>query len=205
MRGMTDQNPSDALTRPRRPLHAFAITAAGLLVLGGLSYTGVALAQTLAPQPAPTTTADVADEPENVAPVAVIAATGGELTASVDGTGSTDDGEIVSYVWNFGDSSVAEGPTVTHTYGAAGDYTVTLLITDDGGLTGLGTTTVTVTAPPAPPPPPATSNDDPARCPAGSVVMENDGVNDLWCTWDYCLNLTLPDPDHPECYPYFRP
>lgn len=45
------------------------------------------------------------------------------------------DGEIVSYDWDFGDGDTASAQVVTHTYSSAGDYTVTLTVTDNGGAT----------------------------------------------------------------------
>ena len=63
-----------------------------------------------------------------------------------DGTGSSDpDGTITSYQWNFGDGRTGTGPTPTHTYSLAGDYTVTLTVTDNGALTDNDQTTATVT------------------------------------------------------------
>ncbi len=51
-----------------------------------------------------------------------------------DATASTDvDGEIVSWEWDFGDGSSAEGSTVSHAYASGGTYTVTLTVTDDNG------------------------------------------------------------------------
>ena len=44
------------------------------------------------------------------------------------------DGEIVTYSWNFGDEGTAEGMTVNHSYNTAGDYIVTLTVTDDYGI-----------------------------------------------------------------------
>jgi chitodextrinase len=48
------------------------------------------------------------------------------------GTNSTDpDGdEIVDYLWDFGDGTTAAGPVVSHTYAQAGNYTVTLVVSD---------------------------------------------------------------------------
>jgi chitodextrinase len=43
--------------------------------------------------------------------------------------------KIVSYQWSLGDGEKASGPTVTRTY-PAGDYFVTLTVTDDAGATG---------------------------------------------------------------------
>lgn len=52
-----------------------------------------------------------------------------------DGFRSYDqDGDTLSYQWNFGDDSNATGPTPSHSYGAAGTYNVTLTVSD-GQLT----------------------------------------------------------------------
>lgn len=53
-----------------------------------------------------------------------------------DGSNSVDnDGEIVSWVWTFGDGSAGTGMITTHTYELDGMYEVTLCVTDDDGLT----------------------------------------------------------------------
>ena len=99
-----------------------------------------------------TTAAPPVDPPVNAIPVAAITSSTTGLTASVDGTGSTDsDGTISGYAWNFGDGGTATGATATHTYATAGTYTVTLTVTDNGGATGTTTKTVTVTAAPGTP------------------------------------------------------
>jgi len=70
------------------------------------------------------------------------------LAVSFDGTAShDDDGTIVSSEWNFGDGSPTESSdTAQHVYTAAGDYTATLTVIDDGGLTGVATVSISVTA-----------------------------------------------------------
>ena len=61
------------------------------------------------------------------------------------GAGSSDpDGTIVSWVWDFGDGTFGSGETVTNSYGANGTYTVTLTVTDDGGLSDTAVKTVKV-------------------------------------------------------------
>ncbi|MFE8034611.1 S8 family serine peptidase, partial [Thiohalocapsa marina] len=55
-------------------------------------------------------------------------------TMTFDGTGSTDtDGTIVAYAWDFGDGQTGSGSTPSHTYASAGDYEVTLIVTDNDG------------------------------------------------------------------------
>ena len=52
---------------------------------------------------------------------------------SFSGADSTDDdGDIVSYVWDFGDGTTDSGISVTHVYTSAASYQVTLTVTDDG-------------------------------------------------------------------------
>ncbi len=50
-----------------------------------------------------------------------------------DGSASTDDGKVVAYDWNFGDSNSDTGPVVQHRYLWAGTYSVTLTVTDEDG------------------------------------------------------------------------
>ncbi|MDP2921916.1 MAG: PKD domain-containing protein [Candidatus Omnitrophota bacterium] len=56
-------------------------------------------------------------------------------TASFDASGSTDnDGDRLSYAWDFGDGEKAEGKTVSHKYTKGGVYQVKLIV-DDGAKT----------------------------------------------------------------------
>ncbi len=73
------------------------------------------------------------------------------LTATLNGSASTDDQGIVAYAWNFGDGTTGTGVTTTHTYTAVNTYTVTLTVTDTRGLQDTDTVMVNVTAAPIPP------------------------------------------------------
>jgi hypothetical protein len=67
------------------------------------------------------------------------------MTVRFDASRSSDpDGSIVSYVWDFGDTNSDTGASVSHTYDSAGEYVVTLTITDDGGNDSRVTTCVSV-------------------------------------------------------------
>jgi probable HAF family extracellular repeat protein len=66
-----------------------------------------------------------------------------------DGGRSLDpDGDALTYSWNFGDGSASgSGATPVHEYETWGTYTVTLRVTDAGGLSATSTTSVTIAAP----------------------------------------------------------
>lgn len=56
---------------------------------------------------------------------------------------------IVSYSWDFGDGTGATGVQTSHLYPFIGNYTVTLVVTDDVGRTGVVTQVVPVQIPDA--------------------------------------------------------
>lgn len=90
----------------------------------------------------------------NVAPTAEFTVVASNLTVSVDGSGSTDgDGRVTGYAWSFGDGATGSAATASHTYAAAGTYSVMLTVTDDDGSTATVTREVTVTGPYAGPGP----------------------------------------------------
>ena len=83
----------------------------------------------------------------NVPPVAQFVATASStpLTINFDAQTSFDpDGNVVSWMWDFGDTQTGQGETVSHTYPAAGDYTVSLTVADDEGAMHTTSQVVTV-------------------------------------------------------------
>ncbi len=89
----------------------------------------------------------------NLAPIAVAAHSGHERRAGYSvvftGAESSDiDGSIQQYSWDFGDGTFSNSPseTVTHTYASPGFQTVTLVVTDNDGQTGLDTLPLDVQA-----------------------------------------------------------
>lgn len=76
----------------------------------------------------------------NQKPTAVIAADPAQgaapLKVSFDASQSSDpDGSITGYSWDFGDGTTGSGATVQHTYATSGDFTASLVVTDDKGAT----------------------------------------------------------------------
>jgi PKD repeat protein len=87
----------------------------------------------------------------NRVPQAFLSVTPSSGTAPVMVTASTAastvvDGSIASSTINFGDGSVVNGTTSSHTYATAGQYTVTATVKDDRGATAIATATVSVNA-----------------------------------------------------------
>ncbi|MBC7129041.1 MAG: PKD domain-containing protein [Thermoplasmatales archaeon] len=79
--------------------------------------------------------ADFIFSPEEVAP--------GEEVSFTDL--STDmDGEIISYIWKFGDGNVSYEKNPMHVYEKPGEYEVTLILKDDCGASSTITKTITV-------------------------------------------------------------
>jgi len=73
---------------------------------------------------------------------------GGQVDVQLDGSGSRDpDSGIVSYSWQCGNGTGAQGEQVTCTYTAAGTYTARLTITNGCDMTATDDVRITVSAP----------------------------------------------------------
>ncbi len=98
-----------------------------------------------------------------------------EVEKTFNGNFSSDpDGAIVEYRWDFGDGNTRTTTTemVTHTYGAEGTFTVSLIVEDnDGGLSAPDQLNVVVTFPP---PPAYTFVIDPIASPQGGFEPDTD-------------------------------
>ncbi|MFT6098818.1 MAG: chitinase [Arenicella sp.] len=97
------------------------------------------------------------DTNENIPPVANSnGAYTGKINTSISfsSTGSSDsDGSIVSYAWDFGDGGSSTDQNPSHSYGAIGNFTVSLTVVDNNGASTSDTTSASVTNDVAPPPP----------------------------------------------------
>ena len=119
---------------------------------------------------------DACDNAANENPVAIALVsplTGvAPLDVELNGSGSTDDGSIVSYFWTWTGGGNATGVMQNATLSSAGTYTVILTVTDDQGAIGRDTATVTVTA--------------------GATDSDGDGILDAD---DNCPDTDNPDQD----------
>ncbi len=91
--------------------------------------------------------------PLNTPPTASFTSASQYLKAWFDAGASIDadeDGQVVSYAWNFGDGTTGTGATPQHTYMAAGNYNVVLTVIDNGGATASVTSLVVIDNPPPP-------------------------------------------------------
>ncbi len=68
------------------------------------------------------------------------------LTVKVDASDSSDEGKIASYQWQVSDGQTATGVKASFTFETAGNYTITLTVTDNKGATAIQEETVEVIA-----------------------------------------------------------
>ncbi|GGG42569.1 hypothetical protein GCM10011414_10190 [Croceivirga lutea] len=68
------------------------------------------------------------------------------LEVNFDASGTTDDGLIASYSWDFGDGNTATGETATNTFTNEGIFTVTLTVEDTEGAQNSTTVEINVSA-----------------------------------------------------------
>jgi RHS repeat-associated protein len=66
------------------------------------------------------------------------------MTCTFEAMTSSDDRGITWYAWDFGDGQTGSGQNPVHTYETPGAYTVTLRVTDTGGLASQSTNDVFV-------------------------------------------------------------
>ena len=88
----------------------------------------------------------------NLAPIASFTATprSGQapLEVNFDASASSDpDGQILSYLWEFGDGFTGTGISINHTYSGEGSYSPQLIVTDELGASDTLSSVVMVSAP----------------------------------------------------------
>ncbi len=109
---------------------------------------------------------------------------------NVGAVANDPDGEIISYTWDFGDGTIADGQEASHIYTKAGTYNVTCTVLDNDGNKGICTMTIEVQGP----------NQAPSlTCPSGQIIGSipfkvtinseasdpDDAQTSLNYTWDF--------------------
>ena len=111
----------------------------------------------------------------NQPPVAAFSSSCSALTCNFTSTSSDPDGSIASYSWTFGDGGTSTVQNPSHSYAAAGSYTVTLTVTDNQGATNSVSHSVTVTAANQPPVAAFSSSCNALTCNFTSTSSDPDG------------------------------
>ncbi|MCU0991010.1 MAG: metallophosphoesterase, partial [Xanthomonadales bacterium] len=91
----------------------------------------------------------VSTPPINLEPIAGFLFDCSALACDFSDTSSDADGTVSGWSWSFGDGATSTLRDPTHSYAIAGDYTVTLTVTDNDGATDDASAAVTVDEPPA--------------------------------------------------------
>ncbi|HZU22420.1 MAG TPA: discoidin domain-containing protein, partial [Terriglobales bacterium] len=138
----------------------------------------------------------------NQPPVALLAVSPLSATAPANVTASTaassdPDGTVASSTIDFGDGTLASGPTASHTYATAGTYTVKATVYDNLNASSTATQVVTV-SPAAPVSIPHSgwrlmyADSQEKQCENGAAANAIDGnPATLWVT-SYCPNSPMP-------------
>ena len=111
----------------------------------------------------------------NQPPVAAFTSSCSALTCGFTSTSSDPDGSISAYNWTFGDGGTAAVQNPSHSYAAAGSYSVTLTVTDNQGATNAISRPVTITPANQPPVAAFTSSCSGFSCSFMSTSSDPDG------------------------------
>jgi len=127
-------------------------------------------------------------QPSNEPPQADFSVSCEHLTCSFSDRSTDPDGSVASRTWDFGDGATSTQQNPTHSYGAAGRYTVSLQVTDDDGARSSRSHTATATAPaPEPNEPPRAGFSVSCReltCTFTDQSSDPDGSIASWA-WDF--------------------
>ena len=149
--------------------------------------------------------------PSNQAPKAEFEITCDDLRCSFRDESTDEDGNIESRAWDFGDGATLSQRNPTHSYASAGQYDVTLVVTDDDGAADTRTRTAVPESPQEPPPPPPSNKApqaefdlscDDLRCSFSDRSTDQDGAIESRA-WDFGdgATSTQRNPSHSYASP----
>jgi PKD repeat protein len=123
---------------------------------------------------------------------------GSPITFSSAGSSDPDAGQVLTYLWNFGDGTSSTQANPTHSYAAGGGFTATLRVTDPGGLFDEDTAQVTINRAPT-----AEANGPYAGNIGANITFSSAGSSDpddqiLTYLWNFGdgTTSTLANPTH---------
>ncbi|NIO80386.1 MAG: PKD domain-containing protein [Candidatus Aminicenantes bacterium] len=122
----------------------------------------------------------------NIAPNADFTYTTDNLMVDFTDTSTDVDGTITDWSWDFGDGNTSTQQNPSHTYASDGTYTVSLTVTDNGGLSDSTSKDVTVSSGGGNIPPTAdfTFTTDGLTVLFTDQSSDSDGTIDSW-SWDF--------------------
>jgi PKD repeat protein len=135
--------------------------------------------------------------PPDQPPVASFTPSCTGLTCGFTSTSSDPDGTVTAYNWNFGDGATSTVQNPSHTYAAAGTYTVSLTVTDNSGSTGSTSQAVTVSVADQPPVASFTQSCSALTCSFTSTSSDPDGTVTGY-SWNFGdgATSTVQNPSH---------
>jgi len=137
---------------------------------------------------------------------------GSDLSGTVNtpltfnGSGSSDNIGVISYIWDFGDGSQGTGVAPNHVYSNEGKYAVSLTVYDLAGNSGVDTASVTITTVPDNTPPLAIAGEDrfaeifSAVMFDGSNSYDNTGITSF--SWNFGDGETSTETSPTHSYNY---
>jgi PKD repeat protein len=147
----------------------------------------------------PSVTVSVQNTAPNTPPTSSFTVTCHDLTCAFTDRSTDPDGGIAGWTWDFGDGTTASEQNPSHSYAAAGSYTVGLTVRDTDGATGVSTVVVTVQNPPPNSAPVAsfTTACTNLACSFRDASTDADGTVVAW-TWSFGdgTSSTVQNPSH---------
>lgn len=117
---------------------------------------------------------------------------------------SDSDGDSLTWTWDFGDGSTSSDENPKHTFQNAGNYNVSLTVTDSVGLSNTKTENIDVSSAPVNQPPVANAGPDQTVTTGSTVMLDGSGSSDsnnkpLIYSWSFLSkptgsNAVLDDP-----------
>lgn len=141
-----------------------------------------------------------AEPPLNQAPIAAFTELCDGRSCSFSDASTDGDGTVASWSWDFGDGNLSSEQNPSNSYGADGNYTVTLTATDDDGATDSESHVVSVSesAPNQPPTANFTYTCSDLTCLFTDASTDADGPVESW-SWNFGdgTGSTAQNPSHP--------